>query len=141
MSEFSLASPKFSLPSTKSGYGIWSISKEFHFAYSHQLNNLPEGHPCGRVHGHNGILVVELEGTSLNDAGFVKDYRDLSPIKDFIDEHLDHYHWNDVFEFQPSSENIAKFFYFLCRDEYGWPVKRIGFSETPKTWCWYEREN
>lgn len=134
---------KYSMPEMTEDYGqvdVWRISKEFHFSYSHQLHGLEEGHPCGRVHGHNGILVVELEGVGeLNEAGFVRDYRELSPVKEFIDENVDHYHLNDVFDFQPSSENIAKWFYHYIRSELNFPnLARVGWSETPKTWCWYE---
>lgn len=119
--------------------GSWTISKEFHFAYAHQLHGLSEGHPCGRVHGHNGILVVELRGDKLDKSGFVKDYRELDPLKKFIDENIDHYFLNEVFDFQPSSENLAQWFYYYCK-ELGWPVCRVGWSETPKTWCWYSEE-
>lgn len=97
---------------------------------------LEEGHPCGRVHGHNGVLVVELEGSELNKDGFVLDYRKLSPVKEFVDGRVDHRHLNDVFEFQPTSENLAKWFYYYCK-QYGWPVKRVSWSETPKTWAHY----
>lgn len=119
--------------------GTYTISKEFHFSYAHVLEGLPEGHPCGNMHGHNGILVVVLEGTELNEAGFVMDYRDMSPLKEFVDNAIDHKLLNDVFTFQPSSENMAKWFYGLCK-EFGWPVKRVSWSETPKTWCHYEEK-
>ena len=37
---------------------MFSISKQFHFCASHIIEGVPEGHPCGRLHGHN--YVVEL---------------------------------------------------------------------------------
>ena len=76
--------------------GMYTISKEFHFSAAHVLDHLPDGHPCARLHGHNYIVVVELEGTDLNDDDFIVDYGELSVLKDWIDEHLDHKNLNDV---------------------------------------------
>ena len=39
---------------------MYRISKEFHFSASHQLTDLPADHQCARLHGHNYIVVVEL---------------------------------------------------------------------------------
>ena len=88
----------------------YRISKEFHFCASHQLNGLPEDHPCSRHHGHNYVIIVEFGANVLNDVGFVVDYRELNPIKEFVDNHLDHRHLNEVLPMQPSAENIARWF-------------------------------
>ncbi|HUM68046.1 MAG TPA: 6-carboxytetrahydropterin synthase, partial [Chloroflexota bacterium] len=32
---------------------MYTISKQFHFSASHQLNGLPLEHQCARLHGHN----------------------------------------------------------------------------------------
>ena len=60
------------------------ISKDFSFSAAHYLNGLDEEHPCSRMHGHNYIVRVELISDTLNAIGFVVDYRDLSPIKDWL---------------------------------------------------------
>ena len=114
----------------------YTISKEFHFSYSHQLTGLPEDHPCSRVHGHNGILKIDLGSDELDETGFVIDYRALSPMKEYVDEVIDHYHLNDKFDFNPTSENMTKFIFDLCK-EWGWPVVAVHWSETPKTWATY----
>ena len=44
-----------------------TISKEFHFSASHQLFGLKEGHPCGRLHGHNYIVKIFLSGEPNKD--------------------------------------------------------------------------
>ena len=75
---------------------MFLISKEFHFSASHTLNGLDKYHPCSRMHGHNYVVIVELLAPALNDNGFVKDYRELEPIKKWIDENLDHRHLNDI---------------------------------------------
>lgn len=116
----------------------YEIQKEFHFSASHQLTHLPEGHQCARLHGHNYIVVVVLGSNELNEDGFVKDYGELKPLKEFIDNNLDHKHLNDVFDFYTTAENMAKTLFHICKDAFGWKeVIEVRVSETPKTWARY----
>jgi 6-pyruvoyltetrahydropterin/6-carboxytetrahydropterin synthase len=134
---------------------MYTISKEFHFSASHVLHGLEDGHPCGRLHGHNYVIIVELQSQSLNETGFVKDYRELDPIKKFIDEELDHKHLNDIldpfliegrdrvlplFPGNPSAENMARalfhVFQYLVPDV---KISAVTVKETPKTAARYER--
>jgi len=115
---------------------MYTISKEFHFSASHQLQGLKDGHPCTRIHGHNYTLRIFLRG-ELNKDGFVQDYDDLIPISDWVNNKLDHRHLNDVFDFQTSVENICKYIYDLFKPQY--PLLfAVEMSETPKTNCRYE---
>ncbi|MCU7558451.1 6-carboxytetrahydropterin synthase [Macrococcus capreoli] len=117
---------------------LYEIEKQFHFSSSHVLNGLPEGHPCGRLHGHNYIAVFVLGADVLNDYGFVVDYRALDSIKRYIDDTLDHRHLNDVLSFQPTAENLAHYLYTTAK--YDLDIKEIievRVSETPKTWASY----
>lgn len=119
----------------------YEIQKEFHFSASHQLEGLCEGHQCGRLHGHNYLCQVVLGADTLNEHGFVKDYGDLKPLKNYIDEKLDHRHLNDVFDFQTTAENMCKHLFHLCKNTFGWnEVIEIRLSETPKTWARYREE-
>jgi len=111
---------------------MYTISKEFHFSASHQLFGLPVDHPCTRLHGHNYIVIVELTSVNLSKIGFVKDYRELEPIKKFIDENLDHRHLNDVLQFNPTAENIAKFFFKKFKKDFP-QLSAIIVKETEKT--------
>lgn len=118
---------------------MYKISKQFAFSASHILNGLPGDHPCARLHGHNYIVTIYLKSETLNDVGFVKDYRELSLIKEYIDNKLDHRHLNDVFDFNPTAENLAKALYdiFIV---YVPQIYAIEISETPKTSATYEVE-
>lgn len=111
---------------------MYKITKEFAFSASHQLNGLPETHPCSRMHGHNYIIRVELKSETLNDVGFVVDYRALDDIKKFIDDVLDHQHLNDVLPFNPTAENMAKYFYEYFNHLHS-EVSAVEVCETPKT--------
>lgn len=115
---------------------MYTIAKRFDFAASHVIEGLPEGHPCGRLHGHNYTVEVILSGEELNQVGFVVDYRDLAAFKRLIDEELDHRHLNDVLPCPTTAENLAR---FLCEKARGlWTqVVAVRVSETPKTWAEY----
>lgn len=77
---------------------MFTISKEFHFSASHVLDRLPGWHPCARMHGHNYIVVLELsaEDDDRTDNGFVRDFRELSAFKKWMDATLDHRHLNEA---------------------------------------------
>lgn len=117
--------------------GTYKISKDFHFSASHVLSGLPSEHPCSRLHGHNYIIRIFLESETLNDIGFVVDYRDLEDIKDYINSNMDHRHLNDILPMNPTAENMAKWFYEQFKDKYP-QIKSIEVSETPKSNARYE---
>lgn len=116
---------------------MYTITKEFHFSASHQLFGLPEGHQCGRLHGHNYVVQIEMASETLNANGFVRDYLGLAPLKSYIDDRFDHRHLNEVLgDDMVTAERLAKHFYDWCSAR--WPeVAAIRVSETPKTWAEY----
>ena len=119
---------------------MWTISKDFEFSASHQLNGLAEGHKCGRVHGHNYTVRVTLEGDRLDEHGFILDYGELAPFGRWLDEHLDHRHLNDVQATQPSAENLAVWLWAVVHREVPVPegvTVTVSVSETRKSWATY----
>ena len=60
------------------------IGKRFSFSASHFIGGLPAAHPCARLHGHNYEVEVALQAPALDTVGFVRDFRELSALKDFI---------------------------------------------------------
>jgi 6-pyruvoyltetrahydropterin/6-carboxytetrahydropterin synthase len=119
---------------------MYTIRKEFAFSASHCLDHLPVTHPCSRVHGHNYVVVVELRSETLNDDEFVKDYRELDPVKKFIDDGLDHKHLNDFLPVRPTAENMARYLFDLFKDLIP-ELNAVEISETPKTNARYEQSN
>lgn len=117
---------------------MYEISKEFHFSASHVLTGLRDGHPCGRLHGHNYIVKVTLRAPTINDHGFVLDYNDLKPLGAWLDDTLDHQHLNDVLDEQPSAEIMARAIHAVAVGMLDLPDDvslSVSVSETPKTWA------
>lgn len=114
----------------------YQISKDFAFSASHVLHGLPEGHPCGRLHGHNYVVRVTVEADLLDAVGFVRDFGDLVPIGLYIDNTLDHRHLNDVMGDNPTSEHLAALIYGAAQAQVG-GIAEVAVSETPKTWARY----
>jgi 6-pyruvoyltetrahydropterin/6-carboxytetrahydropterin synthase len=116
---------------------MFTITKQFAFSASHQLAGLETDHPCSRLHGHNYIVEVELKAATLDRRGFVRDYRELEPLKRLIDDEFDHRHLNEVLDHDhPTAEQLALFFYEWAHDR--WPeITAVRVSETPKTWAEY----
>lgn len=110
----------------------WEISKRFDFSASHVLDGLPEGHQCGRLHGHNYSVIVTLGADRLDETGFVVDYGEMGQFKKWVDAELDHRHLNDVCPFNPTAENLAAHLYGVVR-RLGLPVLAVTVDETPKT--------
>ena len=67
---------------------MFTISKQFSFSASHQLSHLPADHQCARLHGHNYVVEVVLQREYLTGEGFVRDYGELSGVKEYIDAEL-----------------------------------------------------
>lgn len=116
---------------------MYKISKQFSFSASHILDLLGDDHPCARMHGHNYVITVHLKASELDQYGFVKDYKALKAVKQYIDETLDHRHLNDVLPYTPSSENIARFLFERFKPEIP-ELYAVEVSETPQTSCIYE---
>jgi 6-pyruvoyltetrahydropterin/6-carboxytetrahydropterin synthase len=124
-------------PGNVTGAAMYTISKRFAFSASHVIGGLPSEHPCSRLHGHNYEVEVVLRSDMLDQVGFVRDYRELSALKQHIDETVDHRHLNDVLGHdRTTAEVLCKWFYDWCKER--WPeVIAVRVSETPRTWAEY----
>lgn len=116
-------------------YRIW---KRFEFSASHVLEGLPKGHQCGRMHGHNYAVEVELADAALDDVGFVRDYGELAAVKRWLDEVFDHRHLNDALPegLNPTAENLARYIFDVISGRYPQLVA-VRVFETSKTGAEY----
>lgn len=86
------------------------IAATYSFEAAHRLPNLPDGHKCKRLHGHNYRLDVVIEGP-LDERGFVMDYAELDAVVQPLVDQLDHQYLNDIAGLEnPTSEVMALWF-------------------------------
>ena len=83
---------------------MYRISKRMEIAGSHRLN-LDYESKCENIHGHNWIITVYCKSEKLDKNGMIIDFKH---IKEKIHNKLDHKHLNDVLDFNPTAENIAR---------------------------------
>jgi 6-pyruvoyltetrahydropterin/6-carboxytetrahydropterin synthase len=71
---------------------------------------------CERVHGHTFQVEVQIEATELDRTGIGIDFTE---IKAKLARILpDHAHLNEVFEFNPSAENLARHFFLELKKDF-----------------------
>jgi 6-pyruvoyltetrahydropterin/6-carboxytetrahydropterin synthase len=88
--------------------GEVEIWKEFGFESAHRLPRVPEGHKCGRLHGHSFQVRVALKGEPGSDTGWVMDFADLKLAWKPLHEILDHRYLNEIPGLDnPTSEVLA----------------------------------
>lgn len=124
-----------------------AITKKFSFAASHRLTNLPEGHKCHRLHGHNYTVTLCMETSILDSDDMVIDYGLLKPFGTWLDENWDHRHLGigDVYDakgaltdpavttYIPTAENLAITLFELAKEMFGWRVTSVTVCETDGT--------
>ena len=123
---------------------MYRIGKRFTFDAAHALAGLPAGHKCARLHGHTYTVEVELAASQLVPPGFVTDFGDLAPFRQYLDEHIDHRHLNDVLSTEPTSENLARHFFDWCTQHLGQGIPghitAVRVCESPGSWAEYRQE-
>ncbi len=119
----------------------FTIGKRFSFSASHTLDALADDHPCRRLHGHNYEVEVVSASVEVDERGFVHDYLELAPFKEWLASAVDHRHLNDVLPGQPSAERIAWWCFEWCKanlpSEVASRLVAVRVSETPGTWAEY----
>lgn len=83
---------------------MYYIEKHLEIAGSHKLT-LDYESKCQNLHGHNWKIVIRCKSKQPNENGMVEDF---TLIKKRITNKLDHQNLNDVFTFNPTAENIAR---------------------------------
>lgn len=109
---------------------MFTVTKRMTVSGAHKLN-LDYPSKCSNLHGHNWVITVTLKRDDLDKNGMVYDF---TKIKELVNE-LDHVFINNVVDFNPTAENIAK---YLC-DMIPYCV-RVTVQETEGNEATYERE-
>ena len=83
---------------------MYYVSKRMEIAGAHRLT-LDYESKCQNLHGHNWIVIVYCKSKELNHNGMIVDFKH---IKNMISDKLDHQYINDIVDFNPTAENMAK---------------------------------
>ena len=83
---------------------MYYVQKRLEISASHYLRLNYES-KCSVLHGHNWIVNVYCRAAELDENGMVTDF---THIKRRVIDMLDHKVLNDVLDFNPTAENIAR---------------------------------
>ena len=68
---------------------MYAVTKHIHFCYGHRLMDYPG--KCRYLHGHNGVVEIELASRQLDPRGMVWDFEEIKrTLQQWIDTTLDH---------------------------------------------------
>lgn len=92
------------------------IFKQFTFEAAHRLPHVPEGHKCGRLHGHSFHVEIRVSGEPDPATGWVMDFADIKAAFAPLYEQLDHHYLNEVEGLEnPTSEQLARWIWQRLR--------------------------
>ena len=110
---------------------MYYVSKRMEIAGAHNLN-LDYESKCQNLHGHNWIVTVHCKSEDLDSNGMILDFKH---IKEKVMEQLDHKYINDVVDFNPTAENMAK---WIC-EQIGDKCYKVSVQESEGNIAIYER--
>ncbi len=131
---------------------MFRVTRSLRFCYGHRLLNY-QG-KCRYLHGHNGMVEIELEANTLDRRGMVRDFSEMKyKLQGWIDAHLDHkmiLRRDDpalaalrkmkepvyVMETNPTAENLAKLIFGQVK-QLGFPVRSVRLWETDSSSATY----
>ena len=133
---------------------MYRVTKHIEFCYGHRLLNY-EG-KCRYLHGHNGLVEIELTSNRLDGRGMVRDFTEIKEvIQAWIDRELDHKMLlmrKDpalprlqqlgepvfVMDTNPTAEAIAELIFNYTASQ-GFPVTEVRLWETSRSVATYQR--
>ena len=113
------------------------IFKAISFEAAHHLPHVPEGHKCGRLHGHSFEVELHVAGDVDQHSGWVMDFADLKVAFKPLHDQLDHNYLNEIPGLEnPTSENIARWIWQHLKPRLE-PLSKVVVRETCTSGCIY----
>lgn len=109
---------------------MFRVTKRMEIAGAHRLA-LDYESKCSNLHGHNWIVTVYCEAEDLDENGMVCDF---TLIKKAISDKLDHKYLNEIVDFNPTAENMAK---WICDQVPN--CRKVDVQESEGNTATYER--
>jgi 6-pyruvoyltetrahydropterin/6-carboxytetrahydropterin synthase len=117
------------------------IFKEFTFESAHRLPHVPEGHKCGRLHGHSYRVAIHVKGDVGEKSGWILDFADLKDAFAPLLARLDHYLLNEIEGLEnPTSENLARWIWRRLKPLLP-QLSQVVVRETCTSGCIYRGED
>lgn len=110
---------------------MYKVKKRLEISAAHRLA-LGYESKCTNLHGHNWIVDVYLKSETLDENGMIMDF---THIKKKIIDKFDHKVINEVVDFNPTAENLAK---HIC-DELAPFCYRVDVQESTDNIASYEK--
>jgi 6-pyruvoyltetrahydropterin/6-carboxytetrahydropterin synthase len=133
----------------------YQVTKTIEFSYGHRLLN--HKGKCRYLHGHNGMLEIDVDAEALDEMGMVIDFSRVNEVvKTWVDENIDHkmllcrddpmvavIQAQDeplyVMEQNPTAENIAALIW-VAANKTGLKVSEVRLWETSTSRATYRGE-
>ena len=113
----------------------WILKVKDKFQAAHFLKDYKG--KCEKIHGHTFQVEVEVEVTQLDKAGIGIDF---TLIKQELSKILpDHDLLNEVYDFNPSAENLARHFFHEMKKRF--PVTQVTIWESEDASATYSENN
>lgn len=117
-----------------------TISKRFDFDAAHRLPNVPEGHKCGRMHGHTYVVELVLSGVVEPDGpdGWFIDYAEIAKAWTPMHDKLDHRVLNEIKGLEnPTTEMLCQWVWsrLITDKRIGCFLEKVRIYESSTTWC------
>jgi 6-pyruvoyltetrahydropterin/6-carboxytetrahydropterin synthase len=110
----------------------YTIRVRQRFSAAHYLSGYKG--KCEAMHGHNYVIEVWLRSNQLKKPGLIYDFIEVK--KEIAKILPDHKLLNKIFSFNPTAENLAKYFYDKLKKRY--PVLKITIWENEDSAAEYE---
>lgn len=92
---------------------MYRLKLKHHFSAAHQLTHAYSKECNDSIHGHNWKVQIEVNTYDLIN-GMVIDFKKL---KEIVNQ-LDHKLLNDIVDFEPTAENLAKYLHDEIQKEF-----------------------
>lgn len=113
------------------------IYREFTFESAHRLPHVPDGHKCGRLHGHSYRVQIHVRGAVGSETGWVQDFGEIKAAFKPIEAQLDHNYLNEVEGLEnPTSEVLARWIWQRIEPELP-NISAVQVRETCTSGCIY----
>lgn len=110
--------------------------RRFRFEAAHQLNNVPPGHQCGRMHGHGFEVILHAE-QAMTDRGIGTEFDHLEAVWQPLHQQLHYACLNDIRGLEiPTSEMLASWIWNHLKPELP-QLSWVSTYETASSGCHY----